>query len=122
MTNEQEDAILEQERQERRRTYNRIRYAQRIGRPVRERTNVQRHGITKRKYRTMLDEQNHLCAICASPSGLGTKKSRELSVDHCHQTGQVRGLLCTRCNVGLGYFQDNPMNLRRAIDYLLRIK
>ncbi len=42
-----------------------------------------------------------------------------LAVDHCHDTGFVRGLLCNRCNVGIAQFGDNPDNIQKAIDYLL---
>jgi len=77
---------------------------------------LQRYGITVEQYKAMVDEQEGLCAIC------GTSEPGEwftrLVVDHCHSTGKVRGLLCAKCNRGLGQFKDNPQMLRSAIAYL----
>lgn len=61
----------------------------------------------------MFDRQKGLCACCGDPPG-----EKALSVDHDHITGQVRDLLCQRCNPGIGYFQDDPERLQKAIDYL----
>lgn len=72
------------------------------------------YGITLDQYHKMLDEQGGVCAICGSPEML-----REyLSVDHCHETKKVRGLLCGICNRALGGFRDNVHFLARAIEYL----
>jgi hypothetical protein len=78
-----------------------------------------KYGITTEKYNTVLDKQKGVCAIC------GTKEKRsirgaepELSVDHDHKTGEIRGLLCHRCNSGLGLFQEDLRILRRAVRYL----
>lgn len=63
--------------------------------------------------------QGDLCAICGRPE---TRKQRgviqALSIDHCHSTGRFRGLLCEACNKVLGFMEDNPERLQRAIDYL----
>lgn len=74
-----------------------------------------RYGIGISKYNEMLENQNGVCAICANPPS-GHKK--RLCVDHCHETGTVRGLLCDACNVGLGRFKDDPELLVSAISYL----
>ena len=59
------------------------------------------------------------CYICGSKEEVGVYgKVKELSVDHCHTTGKVRGLLCQSCNVGLGAFKDNVKSLQNAIKYL----
>jgi hypothetical protein len=75
-----------------------------------------RYGITNEVYESMLEAQNGLCAICRSSSP-GDKDSY-FHVDHCHLTKKVRGLLCNKCNIGLGYFNDNPDSLKAAINYL----
>jgi hypothetical protein len=70
------------------------------------------HGITMEKYDTLLLQQGGKCAIC--------RKTVQLSIDHDHNTGKVRGLLCKRCNSGLGFFADEPERLQTAIDYLTK--
>lgn len=72
-----------------------------------------KYGLTLDDYNVLLDAQDGQCAICpAKPS------NRVLAVDHCHETGRVRALLCGACNLGLGNFRDNPERLRRAAEYL----
>lgn len=77
-------------------------------------------GIGIKEYNKMLESQNGVCAICE-----GTEKStassgsgRPLAVDHCHVTGKIRGLLCSRCNRGIGFLGDSVTSLKRAISYL----
>ena len=69
-------------------------------------------GVTKDQYLDLLSEQKNVCAIC------NNILSKNLSVDHCHKTNLVRGLLCSKCNFGLGYFNDDPILLKKAINYL----
>ncbi len=76
------------------------------------------YGINYGDYSRMLGEQNGLCAICGKPASGGIKSAARLHVDHDHATGAVRGLLCSRCNQGIGYFSDNPELLAAAIAYL----
>ncbi len=71
------------------------------------------YGITLEQYNQMSEEQNGLCLICKQPSG-----NRKLAVDHNHQTGEIRGLLCMKCNLGLGMFRHNTLILFEAIKYL----
>jgi hypothetical protein len=73
-----------------------------------------KYGITREEFDVMSEAQGGLCTICQRPP-IG--KTR-LSVDHCHKTLRVRGLLCDQCNTGLGMFQDNPEVLAAAITYL----
>ena len=73
-----------------------------------------KYNLSRKDYDTMVKNQNGVCAIC---HGLCTRHDR-LSVDHCHTTNKVRGLLCDRCNRGLGNFKDNITFLNRAIEYL----
>lgn len=81
------------------------------------------YGITRDEYVKMLAEQKEVCAICHQPEKLVHKRTgrvRQLSVDHCHKTGNVRGLLCGHCNNGLGTFKDSIERLESAIAYLRR--
>jgi len=76
-------------------------------------------GLTPDQYEKMFQDQDGVCAICKkeeTATRLGTVVN--LSVDHCHSTGHVRGLLCDRCNKGLGHFFDDPDFLRSAADYI----
>ena len=80
---------------------------------------VGRYGITEKDYNNILKEQNGVCAICGEPETKKLKgKVRHLSVDHCHKTNIVRGLLCDKCNNGLGRFEDNIDVMASAISYL----
>lgn len=75
------------------------------------------YGLQPGEYARILAEQDGKCAICrrASNNGRG-----HFHVDHCHDGGQVRGLLCHGCNVSLGHFQHNTAVLEAAISYLNR--
>lgn len=78
-------------------------------------------GITIHKYNEMLTAQNGTCAICFGTEksvAHTSKKRRNLTVDHCHKTGKVRGLLCSCCNRGIGSFYDEINRLKSAIAYL----
>ena len=75
-----------------------------------------RFGITLEQYNLMAEEQEFRCWICRQECGTGHR----LSVDHDHLTGQVRGLLCKKCNSGIGFFSDHPALLERALEYLQR--
>ena len=75
-----------------------------------------KYGITLAEYDDMLEAQGGCCKICRGSSP-GNGKGR-FSVDHNHETNEVRALLCNRCNVGLGKFRDSPALLRQAADYL----
>jgi hypothetical protein len=78
------------------------------------------YGITIEDYERMLEAQNHRCKLCGGdgfPMDPARHKVR-LVVDHCHETGEIRGLLCHNCNRGLGLFKDNPSLLLSAAAYL----
>lgn len=75
---------------------------------------LRQFGISEDDYDRMLQDQDGRCAICFKECSTG----RNLAVDHCHETGQVRGLLCTRCNMGIGYFSDDPNVILQAARYL----
>lgn len=73
-----------------------------------------KYGITIDFYDKLLEKQNYVCAICNLPNNNGYK----LCVDHCHSTGQIRGLLCHTCNTALGKFKDSLDILENAKNYL----
>jgi hypothetical protein len=77
------------------------------------------YGLTEEAYCAMLLAQGGSCAICGTddPGGNGAPS---MHVDHCHRTGRVRGLLCSRCNLAIGNLEDSPDLLRIAADYLER--
>lgn len=82
-----------------------------------------RHNMTGDKLRQMEIDQNGLCAICnngSSRSDYRTGKVQALALDHDHATGMARGLLCDRCNRGMGLLGDSVDRLRSAIAYLER--
>lgn len=73
------------------------------------------YRLDKKKYDEMLLEQGNACKICR----VEFTETRVPHVDHDHETKQVRGLLCSLCNGGLGMFEDNPILLVKAYMYLL---
>jgi hypothetical protein len=76
------------------------------------------YGMNPGDFKRMLAEQNNCCAICARPF----LNSKNTNVDHDHASGRIRGILCGKCNRGLGYFGDNLAGLQRAVDYLKRFE
>lgn len=85
----------------------------------RAKTYLKQFNISVKQYDELLLKQSGGCAICGViASFLENGRSKRLAVDHCHTTGQVRGLLCENCNRGLGLFKDEPERLKAAIVYL----
>lgn len=77
------------------------------------------YGITLEQYDNILEKQNGVCAICKCPETYKLNEIvRRLSVDHDHETGKVRGLLCVKCNSILGMVQDSKILLSETIIYL----
>lgn len=75
------------------------------------------YGITEEEYWSIYEFQGGFCHICQRANG----RRKRLSVDHCHSTGMVRGLLCTACNRNvLGHLRDDPEALIRGSEYLLK--
>ncbi len=77
---------------------------------VRFRRKLQLAGCSEEKYNRMMVDQDGKCAICS--------RRKPLVIDHCHKTGIVRGLLCTRCNCGIGILEDSAVVLGLALRYL----
>jgi len=74
------------------------------------------YGISVEEYNRMFEDQSGCCAICLKP--YIHEFHKKLSVDHCHVTGLVRGLLCHPCNAAIGSLGDDPDRIRRAADYV----
>lgn len=78
------------------------------------------YGISLEEYEELLKAQGGCCAICGSFNNntTGKKRNWNFSVDHCHESGKVRGLLCNNCNRGLGLLGDTEESLKKALNYL----
>lgn len=78
------------------------------------------YGLTEEQYNAMLDEAGHKCEICGGEGFImnGQRHRAKLVVDHCHENGHTRGMLCHNCNRGLGLFQDDTETLEKALKYL----
>jgi hypothetical protein len=79
---------------------------------VNTRARVRRYGLSVPEYATMVARQNGICAVCLKLA------ERGLCIDHDHQTGKARDLLCGKCNLGLGNYNDDSAALRRGGDYV----
>lgn len=77
------------------------------------------YGMSVDTYNKLFISQNGSCECCGKHQ---SAFKRRLHVDHDHETGEIRGLLCTRCNPGLGYFDDSIEKLGLAIKYLKKFK
>lgn len=78
------------------------------------------YGLSRDDYEELLQRQNRQCAICYKK--VEDIPSKKLWVDHCHNSKEVRGLLCNNCNSGIGYLQDTPEVVYQAYKYLLESK
>lgn len=78
-----------------------------------------RYGITPQEYKRLFDEQGGKCAVCGEPPGDNVRAhwGGKLCVDHCHDTGKVRALLCNDCNLVVGYAKTAEVALAAA-DYI----
>jgi len=112
---------------ERRLAYDRERYSKMDSDKKETLARNQRARALKSRYNISLDQWNELfvkqggrCALCKRTEGSKspTKKRRWLYVDHCHDTGRVRGLLCVKCNVAIGSLGDNVEGIQRALQYV----
>jgi hypothetical protein len=78
----------------------------------------EKYKITLDEYQILYKKQNGVCAICSKTTNGRGKENNTLAVDHNHQTGKIRGLLCTNCNTGIGNLRDSVELLTKAIKYL----
>lgn len=72
---------------------------------------IRKFGISDDEFNIMVKNNGGVCSICKT-------SEYRLGLDHCHKTRKIRGVLCTMCNFGLGYFMDSHENLSRAVEYL----
>jgi DNA-directed RNA polymerase subunit RPC12/RpoP len=84
--------------------------AERIRELGRQSNRHQKYGLTDEQYDKLMEEHEYKCAICFA--------TEVLCVDHCHETGKVRGVLCARCNSGIGFLRDSTLLAKRAYEYL----
>ena len=87
------------------------------------RQNIIKYGLSVEQYEQLLATQSGCCAICCRPeTAFACKKystkPRRLSIDHNHETGKVRGLLCSKCNGAIGMLYENDITLHNARAYL----
>ena len=77
------------------------------------------YGINFKQYHILIQKQNNKCAICKIKINISMiSRGKGMCIDHDHKTGNIRGILCSVCNRGLGHFRDNPKLLNFAITYL----
>ncbi len=87
-------------------------------RQIERRENLKsKYGLSPDDYDLIFAAQGGKCAICTQPPG-----DKRLHVDHDHETGEIRGLLCSCCNTAIGQLQDDPDLAQAAADYLYAIK
>lgn len=72
------------------------------------------YKLTFSKFQQMVSDQNNCCALCSNPF----KNEKDINVDHNHELGEVRNLLCLKCNFGIGIFNEDTALLGKAIQYL----
>ncbi|KMT52396.1 hypothetical protein ACR52_27355 [Pseudomonas fildesensis] len=74
------------------------------------------YGITAEGFEALNEKQGGLCKICESPAS--TNRFGRLYIDHCHVSGKIRGLLCSKCNMAIGLLRDCPTRIASALTYL----
>jgi hypothetical protein len=109
------------QRPERKARKNELRRGSERVRQYNRKKQLERYGVTVEQHDAMLEEQRGLCALCGNPPKPGgIRAASRLHLDHDHETGKPRQLLCNTCNQGLGYLKDDPALLRAAADYIER--
>lgn len=79
-----------------------------------------KYGLTEKNYKKLYNQPN--CYICNIALTRDSRTPTSLVIDYCHSTGEVRGVLCHCCNLGLGNFKDDTEILEKAINYLKKRK
>lgn len=81
----------------------------------RNRSLLKTYNLTLDEYNTLLEEQDHSCRVCGTHAD---ETSRNLAVDHCHETGKIRSLLCNKCNTALGLLNEDVDVMKKLIKYV----
>ena len=89
-------------------------YIKQNGEKIKNAKLMTRYGISIEEYKQKLDSQDKKCAICKT----NLEMEKRTHLDHDHNTGKIRGILCWNCNGGLGNFSDDIERLKSAINYL----
>lgn len=84
---------------------------------IKRKHKVKSFGLTVEEYESLIQKQGNKCAICNKHQ---SQLKKLLSIDHNHKTGKVRGLLCGNCNRGIGFLEDSPAIMRKAVDYVIQ--
>lgn len=81
------------------------------------RRTLRRYGLTPESYSALVLSQNNKCKICGQEF-VGVRGRSSPAIDHCHKTGKIRGILCSKCNITLGGFNDSVEIMEKAVQYL----
>ncbi len=112
-----EPGVMERKRNYQRKCYKKTQTLGSDGRAWRHlRLILKRRGLELDQFHARFESQDFSCAICGDELVLGGKRGAH--VDHCHVTGKVRGILCARCNLGIGNFRDDPSHMVTASQYI----
>lgn len=76
---------------------------------------LRNYGLTASEFEALLADQSNCCASCRDPL---SDVAHDVHVDHCHETGVVRGVLCRHCNIALGHLRDSPERIRALLRYI----
>ena len=79
-----------------------------------------KYGLSTEEYKNIIENNKGLCPICKSVLvfGVGVRDPKAATIDHNHETGKVRDVLCSNCNMGIGKFKENIITIQAALDYL----
>lgn len=86
-----------------------------------QKARLMKYNLSEKEFMDMLDKQDYRCAICEKKL-ISPMKGRRVALDHCHRTNVVRGVLCTKCNLALGLFDDSIKLLSKALNYLKKFE
>lgn len=109
---------IERNKQEGREQIQRLKDARKLS--ARKSTIKKKYGINYDEFMRMLELANHKCEVCGRDVVIeGPRGSANLAhIDHCHDTGRVRGVLCFKCNTGIGALGDTICSVLKAVEYL----